>query len=200
MQQLTELQKDFLTEIINMAYGKATARIAQILDAFATMQVPNIEYISKLDLCNKISSMQENNDKFYLTIQTFVGNFDGETIFVLNEESAKNLINHLNNFTENTTKDSILELTNIVTALLITEMASNLDTEVYLNEPIFQEYRCDSSINNQFTDSYDHIISIDTVMEFKEQNIVGNVYILTHSKSFKWLIDVIDLKIKELGL
>ncbi|MEY4504431.1 MAG: hypothetical protein RL154_725 [Pseudomonadota bacterium] len=199
--ELSELQKDFLTEIINIAYGKATARIAQILDAFATMNVPNIKYVTKVDLCNEISLKKQEHGGCYLSIQTFVGKFDGETIFLLGEDSAQNLIKHLGNAHEfDNTKDSIIELTNIVTALLITEMANNLDTEVYFNEPSFQEFKCDNVLQETLTDDYEHIIAIDTVMEFKEQKIIGHVYILTHNKSFKWLTETLDEKIKELGL
>ena len=201
MNELTELQTDFLTEIVNIAYGKATARIAQILDAFATMNVPKIRCGTRSVLIDEIKLELNEYETCYLTIQTFVGKFDGESIFLLGDTSAKNLVKHLHNPSDaSPTQDSLVELTNIVTSLLVTEFANNLDSQVCFNKPSFFEINNQSSICEKINKECDRIIAIDTIMEFQEQDIHGHVYILTHDKSYDWLISTLDAKIKEFGL
>lgn len=49
---LNEDEKDCLQELMNIAYGSATAAITEILDAFATLSIPKIEVIKTTDLKN----------------------------------------------------------------------------------------------------------------------------------------------------
>ena len=198
---LSELQKDFLSEMVNIAYGKATARIAQILDAFATMGVPSIRYATKSDLLSEIKQKQICHNECYLTMQNFIGKFDGETIFLISDDSAKNLLAHLKNDNgDESMQDSIVELANIVTALLISELAKNLDSDIYFNDPSFLRLHTQDNLEKTLQAQYEHIIAIDTIMEFRDQNIHGHIYILTHDKSFDWLLMTLNKKIKEFGL
>ena len=43
---LTEDEKDCLQELMNVAYGSATAAITEILDAFAKLSIPKIQIIN----------------------------------------------------------------------------------------------------------------------------------------------------------
>ena len=40
---LSEDEKDVLQELMNIAYGNATAVVAEMLDAFASLSIPNIK-------------------------------------------------------------------------------------------------------------------------------------------------------------
>ena len=42
---LTEDERDCLQELMNVAYGSATAAITEILDAFAQLSIPKIQII-----------------------------------------------------------------------------------------------------------------------------------------------------------
>lgn len=197
---LTELQADFLSEMINVAYGKATARIAQILNAFATMSIPTIKYATKLEMLSEIELEQKNHKGCYLAIQNFIGKFDGETIFLIGEKSAQNLLEHLKTEYNESKEDIVIELANIVTALLITELANNLETDIYFNDPSFVHLLVNDKLDNTVKSDYNHIIAIDAIMEFKDQDIHSHIYILTHDKSFDWLLATLNRKIEEFGL
>ncbi len=53
---LTEDERDCLQELMNVAYGSATAAITEILDAFATLSIPNIKIINADELNLYLSS------------------------------------------------------------------------------------------------------------------------------------------------
>ena len=57
---LTEDEKDCLQELMNVAYGSATAAITEILNAFANLSIPKIQIIDSNDLkekCKKNNSI-----------------------------------------------------------------------------------------------------------------------------------------------
>ena len=47
---LTEDEKDVLQELMNVAYGTATAVVADMLDAFASLSIPNIKIMKTSEL------------------------------------------------------------------------------------------------------------------------------------------------------
>jgi len=184
---LDEIEQDCLQELVNLSYGKATAIIAKMLDAFATMRVPNISIISKDELTQRLVDAVVPNQKSYLTIQVFKGEFAGETLFFLGDASATNLVKHLKESQENeSVKDVVMELTNMATSSLVREFGKLLNTEVFFEEPAIYVSDGDK-LFGELEFSYDFVMLIDTVMEFKEQNIHGEVFIMMHEKTFKWL-------------
>ncbi len=195
---LDENKKDCLQELINISYGRATASIAELLDAFATMHIPYIEILSNRELVDKLQHCCDIKSTCYLTIQLFKGKFDGETILLIDDESANNLLAHLKESVDSTSKqDVVCELSNIITSSLVAELSKLLGTDVYFNEPSF--VRLDSEIIEiGIKDRFECAILINTLMEFKEQHIEAEVMILTHQKSFEWLSGALDKIIEEL--
>ena len=69
---LTEDEKDCLQELMNVAYGSATAAISEILDAFAKLSIPKIQIINASDLKNYLSDelkLNEENFTMLLLLQ-----------------------------------------------------------------------------------------------------------------------------------
>ena len=64
--ELTEDEKDCLQELMNVAYGSATAAITEIFDAFAKLSIPTIQIINAVDLKDYLA--KELNFKDYLAL------------------------------------------------------------------------------------------------------------------------------------
>lgn len=194
-----EDQIDCLKELINISYGKATAMIAEVMDAFATMHVPKIELLNNKELVKKLIECCTNHIVCFVTIQLFKGKFDGETIFLIDDSSVDNLMKHLKEELTSSHKcDLIIELSNIITSSLISELSKLLKTDVYFNEPSCMKADLDL-INSGIKGGFEYAILVDILLEFKEQKIKGEVLILTHQKSFDWLRDSLNKILKELN-
>lgn len=195
---LTEDQLDCLQELINISYGRATAGIATILDAFAKMRVPSVKMLTREELMNEITLACEKDGECFLSIQLFTGNFDGESVFLIDSKSANNLVEHLNEPNDHDSlRDTVMELTNMVTSSLISELTKKLKTDVYFNEPFIEQVDVSTIRNVPIKSEYEHIILINTVMEFEEQDIHGEVFILMHEKSFDWMKNALDQALSE---
>jgi len=179
---LTPLELDCFQEIVNMSYGEATSIIAETMDAFATLHVPNIE-VYTIDKLKEYVNLKydDSSQSFYLISQMFNGKFDGELLFLITQDSANNLAKYLNrdeDLEREDILDTVMELINVVTSSTITNIAKYINTEVYTMRPTIDEMEGSSIITNSYSQNYSKFIIISTVMEFKDQNIVGELLIL----------------------
>jgi len=182
---LTEDEIDVLKELMNIAYGDATAVVAEMLDTFATLTIPNIKTMKVSELISKLENIK--GESYFFSMQTFNGEFSGESAFFINDESAKNLAKHLELETNEDLDDAILELTNVLTSSLTTRLAMEMQTEVKFSLPTISKHPHDKINTNKKLMDFSQVIVIDTQLNFEDQKINGEIYILTQDGSIEWL-------------
>ncbi|MCX6073563.1 MAG: chemotaxis protein CheC [Campylobacterales bacterium] len=192
---------DILKELMNIAMGNATASIADLLQAFGTMHIP---YISVSDLNGLKSFIEEtipNDRQYYVTKQLFGGMFGGEFIFVMTDESAVNLGNYLYDISKPERADildAVVELTNILSATIVSRLTEELNTKVQFFVPSTELVEGNNLIGLAEILDYHKIIIVSTQMVFQTQNISGYIFILTKGEMIERLRHLIDQKLEEL--
>ena len=193
---------DVLKEFINIAIGAATANIADLLNAFGTMHVPSVSIATFDELKSHVESTISSDEKNYVTKQLFAGDFGGENMFIISEKSAINLGNHL--YKTQTTSvedilDAVIELTNILSAIIVGRLTEELDTQVRFVVPSTQLVTGpENIIDDEDIHNYQQVIIISTVMEFEDKNINGQIYVMTKDESIESLKQLIDKKLEGL--
>jgi len=182
---LSEDEQDVLQELVNIAYGNATAVVAEMLEAFATLSIPKIKVIQTQKLLKEFSSRK--NSSYYFSTQAFIGEFSGETAFFINEESANNLSKHLELESNEDLDDAILELTNVLTSSLTTRLSQEMDTEVSFALPTISKIPISEINEVQTFKQYSQVIVIETELNFIDQKINADIFILTKDGSIQWL-------------
>ena len=182
---LTEDEKDVLQELMNIAYGNASSVVAEMLDAFATLSIPNIKIMQTSELLKQFHSLK--GDSYFFSTQAFVGEFSGESAFFIDNISADNLATHLELEGEEDLDDAILELTNVLTSSLTTRLAQEMDTEVKFSLPSISKIPLIDMDKNETIKQYSQVIVIDTQLNFENQKIYGEIFILTKDGSIEWL-------------
>jgi chemotaxis protein CheC len=182
---LTEDEKDVLQELMNVAYGNAAAVIADMLDAFASLSIPNITIVKTSELLETFHELKSSS--YFFSTQAFSGEFNGESAFFINEESAENLAKHLEIESSEDLDDAILELTNVLTSSQTTKLAQEMDTEVSFSLPSISKIPLDEISNVETFQVYSQVIVINTDLNFKDQKIHGKIFILTKDESIQWL-------------
>ena len=89
--KLTEDEKDCLQELMNVAYGNATAAITEILNAFAKLSIPKIQIIEASELKNYLSNELNLNQEHLVALQQINGSLNSENMFVIDKVSATNM-------------------------------------------------------------------------------------------------------------
>jgi len=182
---LTEDEQDVLQELMNVAYGNAAAIVAEMLDAFATLSIPNIKIMKTKELLKEFQNLK--GESYFFSTQAFVGEFSGESAFFIDDVSAQNLASHLELESEDDLDDAILELTNVLTSSLTTRLAQEMDTQVKFSLPSISRVPLAEIENNNTFKQYNQVIVIDTQLNFEDQKINGEIFILTKDGSIEWL-------------
>jgi len=182
---LTEDEQDVLQELMNIAYGDATAIVAEMLDAYATLSIPNIRIIETSTLLEEMKELK--GESYFFSSQAFNGMFSGESAFFIDTQSADNLAGHLELQNDEDLDDAILELTNVLTSTLTTRLAKEMNTEIKFSLPSISKLPHDEIQTNKTLQEYSQVIVIDTELNFQDQQINGEIFILTKDGSIEWL-------------
>ncbi len=183
--QLTEDEQDVLQELMNVAYGNATAVVAEMLDAFATLSIPKIKIIQTSELLNHFQEREKVS--YFFSSQSFMGEFSGETAFFIDQNSAKNLSLHLELEDDEDLDDAILELTNVLTSSLTTKLAGEMGTQISFAPPSITMLPLEEIQQADTFKKYSQVIVIETELKFEDQKINAEIYILTKDGSIQWL-------------
>ncbi len=189
--ELNEDEKDCLQELMNISYGAATAAISEIIGKFATLNIPSIRTISSSELKNYLNQKLLTKHKYYVTNQLINGYLAGENIFIIDEISSINLAKEFDleedEINDNEIQDIILEITNILSSATSGKLASLVDTSISFSAPHITKINSADELDKRFEGEYSHVIIISTELNFKEQNIKGELMILTKDDSSLFL-------------
>lgn len=193
---------DILRELMNIAMGNATASIADLLQAFGKMHIPDIMISDMEGLHGYLHRTVPADQRSYVTKQLFGGTFSGEFLFVISESSALNLGHHLYDIgtpSQGDILDAVIELTNILSATMISRLTEELNTRVQFFVPSTEVVEGNDLISPEDRLNYHRIIIIiSTQMEFENQQISGHIFILTKGEMILRLKELIDRKLEEL--
>ncbi len=179
--------KDVLGELINISFGSATATIADLFDNFATLNVPEINFI-ELEEVNEFIMGIYDKQKIYITTQQFKGKFQGEIVLVIDRESAQNMqfiVDDESDIEEDEVRQTVLEISNILGSSCIGKLAELLVTEVTFAPPSIDF--SETLIQDVHGSPYSKVIVISTVLSFDELKINGKLVIMFSDDMFVWL-------------
>lgn len=198
---LDEDERDCLQELMNIAYGSATAAITEIIDAFATLSIPRIEIINSSELENHLANFTKQEDTYFLSTQQFNGEIAGENLFVIGKPSAKEIALQYgleeDEMDNEELSDIVLEITNILSSTTISQLSSDMNVEISFSPPSVNMISTLKDMNNDFLKKYQKVIIISTELNFEEQNITGELLILTTDNSILKIKEAIDKILEE---
>lgn len=188
---LTEDEKDCLQELMNVAYGSATAAITEILNAFAKLSIPKIEILNANEFQPYLLRELNLEEEHLVSLQQINGTISGENMFVIDKKSAKNIAYKFgleeDEINEEEVCDIVLEITNILSSSTISKLAEDIDTDVSFSAPTINNLNSISQFNNLSISKYEKIIIISTQLNFDDLNISAKLFILTTDNSILYI-------------
>ena len=199
---LTEGEKDGLQELMNVAYGSATAAISEILNAFATLSIPNIKIINADELNDYLSAELDLDVEHIVSLQQINGIVSGENMFVIDKESAKNIAYKFgleeDEVNDEEIADVVLEITHILSSSTISKLAEDIDTNVSFSAPTIKKLTSIDQLKNQFISKYQKVITISTELKFEDLDIHGELFIFTTDNSIIYIKEKLNKILHEL--
>lgn len=138
LNELDNKYYDVLREIGNIGAGNATTALAQLLNMKLDMRVPKVELLEFNKLVGAICGEEEIVVGIYLFLE---GDISGSMMFMLEEQSAHILVNHLmgrdpacmDSFNE-MDSSALQEIGNIITGAYLSSLAGL--TGLYINASV----------------------------------------------------------------
>ncbi|MBU0991193.1 MAG: chemotaxis protein CheC [Proteobacteria bacterium] len=192
----SEEEKDILQEIMNIAFGNATADLANIIDIYVVLNVPDIHVIGVGDLPKYLDETIKLKGESSIVEQKFWGDFNGSGLLVFPDRTGKDLISVLDHNEQETferplailEQEMLVEIGNILIGACVGKVADLLDTFVTYSPPqaITQTGESKTTLIESF-DLNQSAIIMKTVFEFEKKNINGFLLIITNSECIGWL-------------
>ena len=194
-------EKDCLQELMNISYGVATAAITQIVNKFATLNIPKIEIVNPVEFRNYLSKRFNCNNSYFVCSQILNGNIAGENMFIMDNESINNLAKEFgldeSEINEDELKDIMLEISNIISTTTISKLCDLLDSKVIFSPPSISIVSSIENYEDNYKVEYQYIIIISTELLFEDQNIHGELIILSKDESILFIKEAIKKILEE---
>jgi len=197
----SEEEKDILQEIMNIAFGNATADLAEVIDIYVHLSVPDIKVIRSGALPKYINKTIYKFDQTNIVEQKFWGDFKGSALLVFPQSEESEIIEILSESKDDNItppheihqNDVLMEIGNILIGACVGKVSDLLNTFVTYSPPqVIQDSNNNKKSLLKLIDSDQIAIVMRTVFEFSKQDINGFLLILTNEKSVKWLTKALN--------
>ena len=197
----SEEEKDILQEIMNIAFGNATADLSELIDIQVILSVPDIRVIHSSALPDYLVETINHGQKNSVTGQQFWGKFTGSGVLFLPSGTERILTKFLNNpqsldtvgkivpLVDKSKKNGLLlEISNILIGACVGKISDLLNTVVSYTPPeLLSSGYSDYNFLLKHFDMEQTAIVMKTLFQFDMQDINGLLLIMTNYTSTDWL-------------
>ncbi|MFC1523846.1 chemotaxis protein CheC [Thermodesulfobacteriota bacterium] len=193
---LSSQEIEILQEVMNIAFGKASADLADVVDIRVFLNVPYVEILNASILPERILKEVEEYGDIRIVEQNYWGKFKGTALLVFPSEAGKVLISL---FEENLEEDietegvgfekeTLLEIGNILIGACVGKIAGLLDDIVSYSPPkvLFKNIPNQSSLEG-LADANKHAIFMKTIFHFEGKDVNGSLFLISGQDSLGWL-------------
>ena len=132
---MTDLERDIIREILNIGLARAADSFAVIAQERVLLEVPNIDLLMSDDILRKVREYQSR----HVPIQSDIrGDFNGTTLMFFSGQHVQRLsrvclrMQTPESLEVNELQESLLlEISNIITGALVTQLANILKANIY---------------------------------------------------------------------
>jgi chemotaxis protein CheC len=194
---ISEEEKDILQEIMNIAFGKAAADLAEVINIFVVLSVPDIKILKAVDLPEYIRTEFSEFGNISIVEQNFWGEFKGNALLIFPAGAGKELISLLGDGGEPAFEpqssdilenETLMEVGNILIGACVGKIAELLKDVVTYSPPrVIIEDHPDASMQKTLVDPSNSAILLKTVFCFNERDVNGFLFLITSDNSVIWL-------------
>jgi len=192
---ITEEEFDILQEIMNIAFGKAAADLAEVINIYVILSVPYVRVIQASELPAYICTEVSGFDNISIVEQNFWGNFKGNAFLVFKEGAGKELVSIFGEdgdfasvSSELLERETLMEVGNILIGACVGKLAELLGDVVSYSPPrVVTDNNPKEAIPAGMFGAESSAIVLRTVFCFNERNVDGFMFLVTSHDSIQWL-------------
>jgi len=193
---ISDEEKEILQEIMNIAFGKAAADLAEVINIFVVLSVPYIQMLKAQDLPEYLKTQVSGYDRISIVEQNFWGDFKGSAFLVFQASAGRELVALFGENPEEIgtesidalEKETLMEVGNILIGACVGKLSELLGDAVTYSPPrVVSENTPHDAIPANLFESDSSAIVLKTVFTFDERNVGGFLFLVTSHDSILWL-------------
>jgi len=193
---ISEEEIEILQEIMNIAFGKAAADLAEVINIFVVLSVPYIKMLKAQDLPDYLKTQISDYDRISIVEQNFWGDFKGSAFLIFQASAGRELIAIFGDDGEPfgsesadaLEKETLMEVGNILIGACVGKLAELLRDSVTYSPPrVVTENTPHDAIPTSLFAADTSAIVLKTVFSFEERNVNGFLFLVTSHDSILWL-------------
>ena len=186
-----------LQEVMNIAFGKASSDLAEVIDIRIVLNVPHVELLKAEELLQRIKEKTKVYDAISIIEQNFWGKFTGSALLAFPATASKGLISLFDEEDDDESsplleKETLLEVGNILIGACVGKVAELLDDVVSFSQPrlnprLIINNLSSEAVSPQLDEPGKSAILMKTVFHFEDKDISGFLFLVASQDSMKWL-------------
>ncbi len=142
MIDLSDLERDTITELINIGVGRAAASLSEMVDQSVELTVPSISFVQRFSDANLIAAA---NEVVSAVTQSFNGPFNGDALLVFPEKRSLELVRRLLQVDVpldslgDLEQEALMEVGNIILNACLGSISNILGHPINCSMPIFRK-------------------------------------------------------------
>ena len=195
---ISDVELDILQEVMNIAFGKASADLAEVIDIYVVLSIPDIKLLHTAEVPRYIESEIKNLETISIIKQSYTGKFHGTALLLFPGGAGKKLFSLFDNGSTSVSesedlsvvleKETLLEVGNILIGASVSKVAELLDDVVSYRPPrIVIESKPGDIVDWDLAEPEGPAILMRTVFSFDNRDISGLLFLIPSYKSFEWL-------------
>ena len=195
---ISDEELDILQEVMNIAFGKASADLAEVIDIYVVLSIPDIKLLHTAEVPQYIESEIMDLENVSIIKQSYTGKFHGTALLLFPGGAGKKLFSLFDNGSTTVSrsedismvleKETLLEVGNILIGASVSKVAELLDDVVSYRPPrIVVESKPGDIVDWDLAEPEGPAILMRTVFSFDNRDISGLLFLIPSYKSFEWL-------------
>ena len=188
-----------LAEVMNIAFGKASADLARVIDIRIVLSVPHVEIIQADGLLPRITEDASAYDTISVVEQNFWGKYKGSALLVFPSDAGRILVNLFDDEAPATgsinpllEKEALLEVGNILIGACVSKVAELLEDAVSFSPPrliprVTMDKISKETVSSRLDNPQDSAVLMKTVFHFEDKDVKGFLFLIADQDSMKWL-------------
>lgn len=188
-----------LAEVMNIAFGKASADLARVIDIRIVLSVPHVEIMKADGLLPRITEDAGGYDAISVVEQNFWGKYKGSALLVFPSDAGRILVNLFDDEVPATgpvnpslEREALLEVGNIMIGACVSKVAELLDDAVSFSPPrliprVTMGNISKETVSSRLDNPQDSAVLMKTVFHFEDKDLKGFLFLVADQDSMKWL-------------
>ncbi len=203
MLEISELQRDYITEILNISMGSAASVLSEMVSEEVALSIPEIDFLPRSVAAGKFD--QTNMSKMSGVTQGISGAIYGDALLMFPEEKTLSIVRILlgeavpvESLTE-MEQEAMCEIGNIILNSVVSSIADILKKEIVSSLPRFIQGTGNEVFSVESSNHDDLVMFLKVDFGLESQSINGYVTLILNMDSLQDFITQLDEQINAIG-